>query len=75
MPDEHRRELAEGLGSACYCLNEYRESGDAFVRAARSGEEPQPRALNLARKAARKKDLVVVTGSFIVAGEALAHLT
>jgi len=46
---DHRRGLAEGLGDVCFAVSEFRQGGDAYVRAAESSEEPTQRATNLAR--------------------------
>ena len=51
VPNEHRARLAMGLGLCAYCINEFRESGDAFRRAAGWSEAAEPRARNLARAA------------------------
>ena len=51
VPDEQRCRLAEGLGHACYCLSEFRESGDAYVRAARLAGRADRSARNTARAA------------------------
>jgi tetratricopeptide (TPR) repeat protein len=46
---DHHRGLAKGLGDVCFAVNEFRQGGDAYVRAAESSEEPTQRATNLAR--------------------------
>jgi class 3 adenylate cyclase/tetratricopeptide (TPR) repeat protein len=51
VPDEHRARLAQGIGLCGYCINEFRESGDAFRRAASWSEDPDQQARNLARAA------------------------
>jgi class 3 adenylate cyclase/tetratricopeptide (TPR) repeat protein len=51
VPDEHRRELAEELGHVSYCLSAFRESGDAYSRAAGWSGSDSVRAFNLARAA------------------------
>ena len=51
VPDEHRARLATGLGLCAYCVNQFRESGDAFRQAAAWSEEPEHQARNLGRAA------------------------
>jgi tetratricopeptide (TPR) repeat protein len=46
---DHCRGLAEGLGDVCFAVSEFRQGGEAYVRAAESSEEPTQRATNLAR--------------------------
>jgi tetratricopeptide (TPR) repeat protein len=48
VPDERRRGLEERLGLASFFASEFRESGDAFSRAAERSAEPAPRAASLA---------------------------
>jgi class 3 adenylate cyclase/tetratricopeptide (TPR) repeat protein len=47
VPAARRRELEERLGLACMYLSEFRESGDAFARAAEHAGEPSRRAVDL----------------------------
>ncbi len=49
VPSEQRCRLAEGLGHCGYCLSDFRESGEAYVLAARYAEDDERRARNLAR--------------------------
>jgi tetratricopeptide (TPR) repeat protein len=49
VSQDHRCALAKGLGDVCFAVSEFREGGDAYFRAAESGDEPMQRATNLAR--------------------------
>jgi class 3 adenylate cyclase/tetratricopeptide (TPR) repeat protein len=51
VPREERRRLAQELGAVCYFVNEFRESGDAYARAAECSSSDAERAMNLGRAA------------------------
>jgi class 3 adenylate cyclase/tetratricopeptide (TPR) repeat protein len=51
VPDAKRLRLEERLGKACWCVNRFAASGDAYLRAADLAAEPAVRATNLGRAA------------------------